>query len=142
MRTLTPYGFPWSSSSSHCSSSSSCSGVIVAAPSTPRPPALLKRGDDVAAVAEAEDRDVDPEHVADPRPHGWLSVVAIQVIDATVSDPRSARALAVAPAAGMDEDRAVRIGVNLPNFGPTALRDPIGSARAREPRRPGSTRCG
>ena len=40
------------------------------APSTPSPPALRDGGDDVAAVAEGEDRELDAELVADRRAHG------------------------------------------------------------------------
>ena len=39
------------------------------------PPALRHRGDDVAAVAEREDRQVDAEHVAEIGVHGWLPPV-------------------------------------------------------------------
>ena len=61
----TPYGLPPTCSSIHDSSWSSCSGVYARRAEHAETARVGHRGDDVAAVAEGEEREVDAELLAD-----------------------------------------------------------------------------
>jgi hypothetical protein len=57
------------------------------------PPGPGDRRDHVAAVAEGEDRELDPGHVADPGPHGSLLPLMRQAVVGVVATSRARRAM-------------------------------------------------
>ena len=132
------------------SSISSSSGVKYERAEHAHPARLAHRGDDVAAVAEGEDRELDAEPVADGRcmdptvpgtgstfPGTRRTVeagvtqgdVAANTSSADTETPRAAETAARAPPAGRGRDRARRRG--RLRRGPDARRRRPGPGRAR-----------
>ena len=96
----TPYGLPSTCSSIQFSSISSWSGLKRERAEHAEAAGLADRGDDVAAVREGEDRELDPETVTDRCAHGgppaWLGRVTCARASIRVAEyarPRTAQGL-------------------------------------------------